>query len=104
MAAGVVTAGAQQPEATTPSPGSPILRPATPPAAGALRETVVSARVKSAIVSDHGMKGSDISVDTEDGVVTLSGVARSEAQVTTALHLAQRQQGVRRVVNQIEVR
>ena len=49
------------------------------------------------------MKDSDISVKTENGLVTLTGTVKSEDQVTLASALAQRQEGVNRVENQVAV-
>ena len=85
------------------------------PAAGALAraegsvkavvaETVTTGRIKAAIAADPGMKDSDISVSTSNGVVTLSGTVRSQDQVTIATNLAQRPDGVNRVESRLEVR
>jgi osmotically-inducible protein OsmY len=43
-------------------------------------------------------------VKTENGIVTLTGNAKSPDQVTLASALAQRQEGVSRVENQVAVR
>jgi osmotically-inducible protein OsmY len=50
------------------------------------------------------MKDSDVSVSTDNGVVTLSGTVKSQDQVTIATNLAQRQEGVNRVESQLAVR
>jgi osmotically-inducible protein OsmY len=50
------------------------------------------------------MKDSDISVKTENGMVTLTGTVKSPDQVTLASALAQRQEGVSRVENQVAVK
>lgn len=72
-------------------------------ASGAVSETVTTGKIKAAIASDEGLKDSDISVTTENGVVTLSGTAKSQDQVSMAAALAQRQDGVVRVENNISV-
>ena len=64
----------------------------------------VTGKVKAAITADNGMKDSDISVKTENGIVTLSGNVKSPDQVTLAAALAQRQEGVNRVENQVAVK
>lgn len=73
-------------------------------ATGAVSETVTTGKIKAAIASDAGLKDSDISVTTENGVVTLSGTAKSQDQVSMATALAQRQDGVVRVENNIAVK
>ena len=72
--------------------------------ANAVSDTMVSGKVKTAITADSGMKDADVSVKTENGVVTLTGTAKSQAQVTLAAALAQRQEGVSRVENQVTVK
>jgi hyperosmotically inducible protein len=67
-------------------------------------DTLVTGKVKAAIGADSGMKDADISVKTENGVVTLDGTVKSQDQVTLASALAQRQEGVSRVENQVAVK
>ena len=75
-----------------------------PNTVNAVSDTVVTTKVKTAITADNGMKDADISVKTENGAVTLTGSAKSPDQVTLASALAQRQDGVTRVENQVVVR
>ena len=67
-------------------------------------ETTTSARILAAITADSGMKDADVSVKTEDGVVTLGGTAKSQDQVSIATGIAQKQQGVARVESQIALK
>lgn len=69
----------------------------------ALKDTTITARVKSAIHHDKDIKGSEIHVDTVAGVVTLSGTAPSTEDATRAQEVAQRTKGVRSVKNAISV-
>src|SRR5215213_6570364 len=122
-AAGVVLAGtgftAVAANASSPSPSTSTAIPdrSSPnaPATGALAraesgvkaavgETVTTGKIKAAIASDPGMKDSDVSVTTRDGVVTLTGTVKAPDQVTIATNLAQRQEGVSRVESQLTVR
>ena len=75
-----------------------------PNSANAVADTMVTGKVKTAIASDNALKDNDISVKTENGVVTLTGTVKSQDQVTLATALAQRQEGVSRVESQIVVR
>jgi hyperosmotically inducible protein len=64
---------------------------------GAVSETVTTGKIKSAIAADDMLKGADISVTTAAGVVTLSGTAKTQDQVSVATSIAQKQEGVTRV-------
>ena len=70
----------------------------------AVSDTLITGKVKAAITADNGMKDADISVKTENGNVTLTGSVKSPEQVTLAAALAQRQEGVNRVENQVAVK
>ena len=73
-------------------------------ATGAVSETLTTGKVKAAFAADSGLKDTDISVATNNGVVTLTGTAKSQDQVSIATALAQKQEGVTRVDSQITVR
>jgi len=75
-----------------------------PASANVVTDTIVTGKVKAAIATDNAMKDADISVKTENGVVTLTGSVKSPDQVTLAAALAQRQEGVSRVENQVAVK
>src|SRR5690242_2624114 len=47
-------------------------------------DTVQTGKIKAAFASETGLKDADISVDTKDGVVTLSGTAKSREQIALA--------------------
>jgi hyperosmotically inducible protein len=102
-AAPATTADTSTPPArdTSAAAATPVTGPAS---ANVVTDTLVTGKVKTAITADNAMKDADISVKTENGVVTLSGTAKSPDQVTLASALAQRQEGVSRVENQVAVR
>jgi Predicted periplasmic or secreted lipoprotein len=64
---------------------------------GAISDTMISGRVKAELLTDPGMTGSDVSVNTDHGVVTLTGSVKSQEQTAIASAHAQRQDGVMRV-------
>ena len=66
-----------------------------------LSDTVITARTKAAILSDPGMTGSDVSVNTDRGVVSLTGTIKSTEQAAIASAHAQRQDGVLRIDNHL---
>jgi osmotically-inducible protein OsmY len=59
--------------------------------------TLISTKVKASFAADSQVSALAISVDTENGVVTLSGVVESEAERQRAIQLAQEIDGVKRV-------
>lgn len=104
----VVSAANAQPrtrvaaKAPTPPPESTVAAPAPRPR-DAITDSVITARIKAGILSDPGMAGSDVSVNTSNGVVSLTGIIKSQEQAAIASAHAQRQDGVMRVDNQLAV-
>lgn len=88
---------ARQP-AVAAAPAPAAQRPAAPmPAPDTLTDTMITGRIKTALLSDPGMRGADVSVQTNKGVVTLVGTVKSHEQTGIASAHAQRQDGVVRV-------
>jgi len=91
----------------TAQPNSPPAPAALPPQAtpsqarDAITDSVITARIKAGILSDPGMTGADVSVNTDRGVVSLTGTIKSPEQAAIASAHAQRQDGVMRVNSQL---
>ena len=66
-------------------------------------DSVITTKVKSVLLADATVKGLNISVDTVGGTVTLTGTAANQAERTQAEALAASVEGVRTVVNRINV-
>ena len=64
----------------------------------------VSAGVKAAIAAEPALKGSEIQVDTEHGVVQLSGFVSSAEDVATAAAVARTVRGVQSVRNDLRLK
>jgi hyperosmotically inducible periplasmic protein len=64
---------------------------------GKVDDTWITTKVKSKLAAAKGVKASDISVSTTDGVVTLTGNATSAKEKTRAEHLAKQIKGVKSV-------
>ena len=64
----------------------------------------ITSKVKSEMVADKSVKARDISVNTNKGVVTLSGTADSWDESNKAAEIARRVKGVTMVENDIRVR
>jgi len=101
VSAPTADSSATPPRDTTASAATPITGAKSN---NVVADTIVTGKVKTAISADNAMKETDVSVKTENGVVTLTGTVKSPDQVTLASALAQRQEGVRRVENQVAVR
>jgi osmotically-inducible protein OsmY len=74
-----------------------------PVAREVLDDAAVSARVKARLVADPDVNAFHIDVDTIDGRVTLSGKVARAFQREEAERVAQRTEGVREVVNLLQV-
>lgn len=86
---------AAPPQAAQPAPAS------TMPPREALADTVITGKIKAAILTDPSMRGADISVNTDHGVVSLTGQVKTPEQTAVASAHAQRQDGVMRVDNHL---
>jgi hyperosmotically inducible protein len=70
----------------------------------ALTNGALTAKIKSKMALDDTIKGSQIDVDTDDGVVTLSGTVRSESERRRAVQLARETAGVKTVTDKLVVK
>ncbi len=69
-----------------------------------LGDTWITTKVKTGFVGEATLKGSDISVDTEDdGVVRLTGTVTTEAGRARAIQIAKETKGVRHVVDNLRI-
>jgi osmotically-inducible protein OsmY len=68
-----------------------------------LDDAAITARIKARLIADPEINSFHIDVDTVDGRVALNGKVSSADQRSQAEHLARGTQGVRQVVNLIQV-
>jgi len=68
-----------------------------------VKDSYITSKVKAELAADHATSARDIHVATVDGVVTLRGMAKSEAEKDRAEKDAMRIKGVREVENHIKV-
>ena len=66
-------------------------------------DTVITSKVKAALLKDPEIKSLKISVDTEAGNVTLGGKAKNDTQIARAVEIASATKGVKTVTNNISV-
>ena len=67
-------------------------------------DSAITAKVKAALVDHDAIKSTDISVKTDNKVVTLSGTVDNQSQVDQATSLAKGVEGVSSVDNKLTIR
>jgi hyperosmotically inducible protein len=80
----------------TPPPGTTI--------GTELDDSVVTTRVKSALLADPNIKSIDFKVDTRKGVVQLSGFVDNQTQSSRAVTVARAVEGVKDVQNNVSLK
>lgn len=81
-----------------------LIKQAEQTAGGAIDDSTVTAKVKTALTESKETKAHDIKVETRGGVVQLSGFVESEAQKSAATKVAQSVEGVKAVKNSLSVK
>lgn len=67
-------------------------------------DAAITAKVKTALIGEPGLKALQINVDTANGVVTLRGAVDSPQNLDRATQVAQAVQGVKSVDNRLNVK
>lgn len=67
-------------------------------------DTVITTKVKAAILGDSTLNVAEINVETFKGVVQLSGFVKSEGDINKAVELARGVKGVTSVKNDIRLK
>ena len=70
----------------------------------ALDDGIITAKVKSALLSDPSVKSFDIAVATRKGDVQLSGFVDNQAQIDQAIDIARKVEGVTSVGNEMSIK
>ena len=69
----------------------------------ALSDAAITSEVKTKFLAEPGVSGLNINVDTNNGVVTLSGTVKSKVESQKAMTIARNSKGVKRVVNNLKI-
>ncbi len=67
-------------------------------------DSVVTGRVKSALLADPDVKGFDFKVETRKGEVQMSGFVDSQTQIDRAIEVARGVEGVKSIDNKVSVK
>ena len=70
----------------------------------AVEDGTLTTKIKAKMALDDSVKALDLDVDTSNGVVTVSGTVRTEAERTRALALARETEGVKQVVDRLQLK
>jgi hyperosmotically inducible protein len=68
-----------------------------------ISDTWITTKIKTKFVGEDALKHSDITVNTTDNVVTLSGTVASEAGRKRAIAVAKATDGVKDVVDKLTI-
>jgi|SRR6185369_14681 len=93
--------------ATAPSTAPSSTASSTAPSssmANAVDDAAITAKVKTAIMAEPGLKATEINVDTKDAVVTLTGTVPSAPLKDRAKEIATNVSGVRSVQDNLVAR
>ena len=66
-------------------------------------DSMIAATIKAGLLDNRNTSGTRINVDSYQGVVQLSGFARSEGEKTAATKVAESVDGVKKVLNSVAV-
>lgn len=78
--------------------------PATVSVGTTIDDSVVTSKVKSALLADPDVKSFDLKVETRGGEVMLSGFVGNQAQVDRAIQVARGVEGVQVVSNKMDLK
>ncbi|MEO8839059.1 MAG: BON domain-containing protein [Herbaspirillum sp.] len=67
-------------------------------------DTVITGKIKTALLADESVKGLEIHVDTKAGDVNLSGTVENQTQIDNALRIAHGVEGVKNVNNALVIK
>lgn len=67
-------------------------------------DTVITTKVKAALIDDPALKATEINVETFKGVVQLSGFVKTETEIARAIEVTRKIEGVKSVKNDIQLK
>ena len=70
---------------------------------GAARDLAAAAALRSKLVSDSDIRSSEYSIDVKDGVLKISGLARSKSEMSKVISHATSVRFIKEVVSYIEL-
>ncbi len=74
------------------------------PTGNAMSDAAITTKVKSALLAERGLPSSQIKVQTNDGVVQLSGFLNSQAEIDRAVQVTSQVKDVKSVENNLQTK
>jgi hyperosmotically inducible protein len=103
LAVVLMSAGAASAQATATEKAKAKTEAAAKKTATVMSDTEITTAVKTKFLADSKVSGLSISVETDKGVVTLTGPVSSAAERARAIRLAKQTHGVKRVVSKLKI-
>jgi hypothetical protein len=66
-------------------------------------DPVITSKIKTGFIKDKIVRSRNYNVDTKDGVVTVKGKARTQAELDRALEIAKKTEGVKDVKSEVQL-
>lgn len=104
MAMGLALPGCSKPADTPASAGPSGASAASSTIGTEIDDSVVTTKVKAALLNDSDVKSIDFKVETRKGDVLLSGFAANQSQIDRAIAVAQAVPGVKSVDNKVSLK
>jgi osmotically-inducible protein OsmY len=79
-------------------------REATADTRTAMSDTMITTKVKAEYAADPLVKAMDVHVETQKGIVMLSGFVPSKAEADKAVELARKVEGVQEVKSSLQIK
>ncbi|MDB5987958.1 MAG: phospholipid-binding protein [Nevskia sp.] len=95
---------APAPEAAAPAPSTDTSPASSSSVGGAVDDAAITTKVKAALIAESSLKAGDIKVETNQGVVALTGTVGTADQGAKAEQIAKATAGVTSVNNQLTVK
>lgn len=102
LASGVSAQTTQKPQQEKPATSRPADKQERQ-SGGGIRDGWLTMKIHAQFVTEDALDGSDIDVDANGGVVTLTGTVASEAGRTRAVTIAKTTDGVKNVVDKLRI-
>ena len=70
-----------------------------------VKDSVITTKIKAKMAADKHVSATDVKVDTDrDGVVVLSGTAKSQSEIDHAISISRSVDGVTKVINRLKIK
>ena len=103
LPSGVSAQTTQNPQQEKPATSRPAAEKQERQSGGGIRDGWLTMKIHAQFVTEDALDGSNIDVDANNGVVTLTGTVGSEAGRTRAVTIAKTTDGVKNVVDKLRI-